>query len=111
MMLIIVPNVDREDNVQIVLNTNYRVLLTSNSGKSNFNGEANLSVGGGASFGFGSAEGKAEGSAKISRSSSYNVYDTYILAFNVGATPDTITIKDLKNIIDDIDKDLLALDK
>ena len=71
-----IPTQEQTDSTQIFLNSNYRVVLTSNSGTSSFNGEAKLGVTGGIGFGIGSVsgEGKAEGS--VQRKSSFSKYKT-----------------------------------
>jgi hypothetical protein len=97
-----IPSQEQTDTTQVFLNPNYRVVLTSNSGTSSFNGEAKLGVTGGIGFGIGSVsgEGKAEGS--VQRKSSFSKYKTYLIETNVGAEPNLITISDLKTIIQNL---------
>ncbi|MBD3861970.1 hypothetical protein [Olleya marilimosa] len=97
-----IPAQEQTDTTQVFLNSNYRVVLASNSGTSSFNGEAKLGITGGIGFGIGSVsgEGKAEGS--VQRKSSFSKYKTYLIERNVGVEPDSITISMLKTIIQNL---------
>lgn len=95
-----IPEQDQQDNTQIIISTNYQVIITSNSGTSSFNGEAKLGVTGGIGFGIGSVSGEGNAEGNVQRKSSFTRYKTYLIERNVGAEPNDITVKSLKEKID-----------
>lgn len=106
-----IVNDDRLDDTKIFLDTNYLLLLTSNSGKTSFNGEASLSAGGGIGFGFGNISAEGSASGKMNKTTEFNEYNTYILDVNVDMPPDSITVLSLIKIITEIEKELIILNK
>ncbi|MBC7410129.1 MAG: hypothetical protein H7339_17235 [Arcicella sp.] len=104
-----IPNTDRLDDTLIFLDSNFKVVLTSNSGKSSFNGEASLSANGNFGFGFGNVSANGSATGKINRSSEFSDYNTYLLERNVNQKPDKITVLDMKNIISTIEKEIVKL--
>ncbi len=94
-----IPADDRSGDTEVFLNANYHVLFASNSGKSSFNGEGNLSGAGNASFGFGSVGGQVDGSGSMKRESSYTKYNTYIIDKNIQVIPETLTVGGIDSLI------------
>ena len=94
-----IPTEQQVDSARIYLNKNYQVILTSNSGTTSFNGEADFSLNGSAKFGPVSASGSAGGRASIQRGSSFSNYNTYVSEKNINAVVGIITVKDLKDLI------------
>ena len=88
------------------MNSNYRVVITSNSGTSSFNGEATIEASGNVKFGVGSvsASGKVNGS--IQRKSEFTRYKTYIVEENVNVEVRPIKVKTLKDLIQSLQMDL-----
>jgi len=94
-----IPNQEQTDNTQVFINTNFQVILTSNSGTSSFNGEAKLGITGGVGFGIGSVSGEGQAEGSVQRKSSFSRYKTYLTETNVNAEPNEITILSIKNKI------------
>ncbi|MEA5402837.1 hypothetical protein VB776_07920 [Arcicella sp. DC2W] len=94
-----IPTQEQSDNTKILINANYKVILTSNSGNSNFNGEGSFGASGNASFGFGSVQIGSDGSGSIGRTSSYTSYKTYIIQENINTKPLIITVKNVNDLI------------
>jgi len=97
-----IPASDLLDNTEIFINSNYEVILTSNSGTSGFNGEGKLEAAGGIGVGFGSVSGSASASGSIIRKSEYASYKTYIVRHNVNTVVTAITVKNLKDVIESL---------
>jgi len=97
-----IPTQEQLDNTQILFDANYKVILTSNSGDSNFNGEGSFSASGNASFGFGSVQGDVNASGSIARTSSYTNYKTYVIEKNINTEQPTITVKDIKELLTEL---------
>ncbi|WP_286884302.1 MULTISPECIES: hypothetical protein [Sphingobacterium] len=97
-----IPPLQRIPGTEIIINANYRIIITSDSGTSSFNGEAKLVANGGFSFGAGSVSAEGEGKGSVSRKSNFSSFKTYIIEENVGAVPQTITYTDLTTLISDL---------
>jgi hypothetical protein len=104
-----IPPIHLKPTTEVYLNANYRVLITSNSGKSSFNGEANIEGGGGGSFGVVSISGEAKAGGSIGRASNFSDYNSYILKENVNEEVDKITVADIKKLINDLERQLRTL--
>jgi hypothetical protein len=97
-----IPTQEQTDTTQVFLNSNYRVILASNSGTSSFNGEAKLGITGGIGFGIGNVSGEGKTGGSVQRNSSFSKYKTYLIEPNVGVEPDNITISMLNTIIQNL---------
>jgi len=97
-----IPSNEITDSTELYLNSNYRVIITSNSGTSSFNGEASFGVTGGVSFGFGSVSGSASGNGSMDRKSEFTRYKTYVVTKNVDAEVPIIYVKDIKQLINSL---------
>jgi len=89
------------DTIKIKLNSNYKVVVASNTGTSSFNGEAELNASGNANFLIGNLNAQISGSGKIGRTSNFSSYKTYILEENIGTLDDNILFP-IKLIRDEI---------
>ncbi len=94
-----IPTQERKDTTKVFLNSNYRVVLTSNSGNSSFNGEAKLGITGGIGFVFGSVSGSGEVKGNVQRKSDFSSYKTYLIEENVNSEPSNITISSIQEKI------------
>lgn len=97
-----IPSQEQTNNTQVFINTNYQVILTSNSGTSSFNGEAKLGITGGVGFGFGDVSGEGKAGGSVQRKSSFTRYKTYLTEINVNAEPNEITILSIKEKINSL---------
>lgn len=97
--------VSMNDTLKIKLNSNYKVVIASNTGSSSFNGEAELNASGNANFLIGNLNAQISGSSKIGRTSNFSRYKTYILEENIGTLESNILfpIKLIRDEITDIE--------
>ncbi|KUJ56380.1 hypothetical protein [Chryseobacterium aquaticum] len=103
------PNVANNDSTVVDIPFDYRIILTSNKGDSNFNGEASLSAKVGAGFGFGSFAANGNTGGQISRKSNFADFDCYVIKINHLNQPDKITVLDLKTLLKELDSELALL--
>lgn len=94
-----IPEADRIDNTEIIINSNYQMLFTSNTGTAGFNGTGILGAQGNVSAGFGQVHVNVDASGSIGRKSDYTKYKTYIVDKNIHTIPPTITVKSIKDLI------------
>lgn len=104
-----IPPENHIDTNRIIINSNYRVILMSNSGTTSFNGEANFGATGSVGFGAGSVSAAGNASGSVDRKSEFTRYNTYIINTNIGADIQKITFKSIKNKIKELDKVLANL--
>lgn len=94
-ILKLLENTSMPSNSKIHLNSNYRVIVTSNSGTQSFNGKGELGISAGASFGAGSIDGQVQAKASLERKTNYSAYSTYITDGNVNAEPLEVTKEEI----------------
>lgn len=99
-----IPFNEMTDSTIVTLNSNYQVIITSNSGTSSFNGEAKFDVTGKIGFGIGSISGNSSGKGSIDRRSEFTRYKTYLVKKNVGAEVPKITVLLIKNMLIELKK-------
>lgn len=99
-----IPANEITDSTVIYMNSNYRVIITSNSGTSSFNGEAAFGVTGGVSFGLGSIIGSASGTGTMDRKSEFARYKTYVVQKNIDAEVPIITVRDIRLLINNLQR-------
>ncbi|WP_299676343.1 hypothetical protein [uncultured Dokdonia sp.] len=87
------------ENTKVFISSNYEVILSSNSGKSSFNGEASIGLNGNLSYVLGNVSATGQASTKIGRQSEFIQYNTYIVDQNINVLLEDITIKSLKDLI------------
>lgn len=94
-----IPYNESYNDTEILLNSDYRMLFTSNAGTSSFNGEAAIGFQGGVGFALGSITAHGAASGTIERRSEFSRYNTYIIDTNVNSIPPHITVGLLEEII------------
>jgi len=94
-----IPEQDHQDDVKVLLNSNYRIVLASNTGSSGFNGKANLGGNGGFRILVASVDYRGESEGRIDRTSSFTNYKTYLTDVNVGSVPSNITVRSIREKI------------
>lgn len=99
-----IPNFDYNPKTIIELNADYKVMFTSNTGKSSFNGKGQISGKGNFGFGFGSVRASSNIGGSISRKSEFYKYDSYVLDKNILTTPDKISIETIEKLIEELEK-------
>lgn len=87
------------DESEIIINENYEVFLTSNSGNASFNGKIDVSASVGYNFILGNANSSASANGNVGRVSNFSRFNTYILSRNIDGSPVTIKLKTLKNLL------------
>jgi hypothetical protein len=90
-----IDNITDTDTLDIPLS--YQVIWTSKSGKSGFNGKAQFAANAGAGFGIAQFKSSTNANGSISRTSSYDSYDTYLTSYRPIDFPTKLTIKNLKD--------------
>jgi len=100
------PDYASKDETQIVLASDYKIVITSNRGDSSFNGEGSLSGQAGVGFGFGSFSTKGDTGGQIERKSNFSDFDCYVIKKNNLNQPDYITVKTLKEKIKSIESQI-----
>ncbi|CAN0085721.1 unnamed protein product [Chrysoparadoxa australica] len=100
-----VPNFAQLDSTEILLNANYDIIMTSNTGTSGYNGNGSIDLNFNFDVGPGSGNLDLENDNKISRSSEYEEYNSYIVTYNLFQEPDRIYYKDLLELISDIESE------
>src|SRR5690606_29064445 len=90
------------DNTQVVVDSNYEVILTSNEGDSSFNGKAELEGGGAYNFIFGNVNSTLNASGSIGRTSAFSKFNTYVLNQNINDRPLEISLGEIRKIIKEI---------
>lgn len=90
-------NVD--DSTEILLTSNYLIIVASNSGNSSFNGEASLNSALNANFILGGINSSISGNTNVGRVSNYSRYRTYVLGENIKTNIEPIKIKQIKDLI------------
>ena len=103
------PKAANNDKTIIDIPTDFKIVLTSNKGDSNFNGEGAFSAKGGLGFGIGSFSTKGQAEGQITRKSSFSDFDSYVITTNNINQPDEITVNDLKALINELDNELKML--
>lgn len=101
-----VPNYADKDETVINIPTDYKVVVTSNQGKSSFNGEGSLAASTGTGFGFGSFSVKGKGEGEVERKSSFSDFNCYVTTMNNLNSPDNLVLKDIRNKINELKKSI-----
>lgn len=87
------------DADSVIVSSAFLVVWASNTGKSSFNGEADLSGRTGASFGVASFSASASAGGKVSRESTYKQYQTYVIDEERLTQRQRIKVADIKTRI------------
>lgn len=100
------PNYARLDDTEIIFTHDYKILATSNSGDSSFNGESSFNADVKASYGIASGELGANANGKITKGIKFANFNTYVIAINKVNQPDRLTYKDLKDLLNVLDAEI-----
>jgi hypothetical protein len=90
---------DMEANDTIYLDSNYRVIVASNSGNDSFNGKGSLKADGNARLSIVHFDVHGEIKGEVARKSAFTEYKTYILQMNVFSEPIKITVDSIDKLI------------
>lgn len=90
------------DDTQVLVDSNYEVILTSNEGDSSFNGKAELKGSGSYNFIFGNVNSTLNASGSIGRTSAFSKFNTYVLNQNINDRPLEISLGEVRKIIEGI---------
>jgi hypothetical protein len=93
-----IPN-SYSDKTNVILNSNYEVIIASNSGKSSFNGEADLGASGNLNYLIASVSASGQSNASVERKSEFVRYKTYVVDENKNVLVENVNIESIKNLI------------
>lgn len=104
-----IPTQDRNDSTLVYINANYEAVLTSNKGKSGFNGQGSLNGNLSLSIGGNGGSSSMNANNAIGRTSRFESYDTYVLNDNVNVALENITVKTILTKISELEEKIESL--